>query len=30
MLDDKFRKVKEDVQWMLSRIDRVPLRSGRS
>jgi GTPase len=24
MLDDKFRKVKEDVQWMLSRIDRVP------
>jgi uncharacterized protein YbaR (Trm112 family) len=24
MLDDRFRKVKEDVQWMLSRIDRVP------
>ena len=24
MLDDKFRKVKDDVQWMLSRLDRVP------
>ncbi len=24
MLDDKFRRVKEDVQWMLSRLDRVP------
>ncbi len=24
MLDDKFRKVKEDVEWMMKHIDKVP------